>query len=112
MCEAVIMHRLYSKTHKPHHQMTILAVGHGLTQARQIQFVAGVPARMAAELVGFNRNTAILFFQKLREIIAGLVAKEAPFRQGEIRVDESYFCGARKGKRGRGAAGKMPMSAC
>jgi transposase-like protein len=28
---------------------------------------------------------------------------------GEIEVDESYFGGARKGKRGRGAAGKIPV---
>ncbi len=28
---------------------------------------------------------------------------------GEIEVDESYFGGHRKGKRGRGAAGKMPV---
>ncbi|MDA0305534.1 MAG: IS1595 family transposase, partial [Proteobacteria bacterium] len=28
---------------------------------------------------------------------------------GEIEVDESYFGGKRKGKRGRGAAGKIPV---
>ena len=28
---------------------------------------------------------------------------------GEIEVDESYFGGRRKGKRGRGAAGKVPV---
>ena len=28
---------------------------------------------------------------------------------GEIEVDESYFEGRRKGKRGRGAAGKIPV---
>ena len=28
---------------------------------------------------------------------------------GEIEVDESYFGGVRKGKRGRGAAGKVPV---
>ena len=28
---------------------------------------------------------------------------------GEIEVDESYFGGKRKGKRGRGAAGKVPV---
>ena len=28
---------------------------------------------------------------------------------GEIEVDESYFGGRRKGKRGRGAAGKIPV---
>ena len=34
--------------------------------------------------------------------------EEAPF-SGEIEVDESYFGGVRKGKRGRGAAGKVPV---
>ena len=29
--------------------------------------------------------------------------------RGEIEADESYFCGQRKGKRGRGAAGKVPV---
>ena len=80
-----------------------------IQQALIVQFVAGVPARTAAELVGVNRNTAILFFHKLREIIADNVAREAPFLQGEIEVDESYFGGARKGKRGRGAGGKVPV---
>ena len=28
---------------------------------------------------------------------------------GEIEVDESYFGGSRKGNRGRGAAGKVPV---
>ena len=35
---------------------------------------------------------------------------EAPeLLSGEIEVDESYFGGHRKGKRGRGAAGKVPV---
>lgn len=33
-------------------------------------FVAGTPARSAAALVGVNRNTARLFYHRLREIIA------------------------------------------
>ena len=73
------------------------------------QFVAGVPARMAAELTGVNRNTAMLYFHKLRELIAEKLAEEAPFLEGEVEVDESYFGGVRKGKRGRGAAGKVPV---
>jgi len=73
------------------------------------QFVAGVSARTAADLVGVNRNTAILYFHKLRELIASRLAKEAPFLAGEVEVDESYFGGVRKGKRGRGAAGKVPV---
>ena len=28
---------------------------------------------------------------------------------GEVEADESYFGGRRKGKRGRGAAGKVPV---
>ena len=73
------------------------------------QFVAGVPARTAAELTGVNRNTAILFFHKLRELIASKLAEETPFLSSEVEVDESYFGGVRKGKRGRGAAGKVPV---
>ena len=80
-----------------------------IQQALIVQFVAGVPARTAGELLGINRNTAILFFHKLRELIAENVIREAPFLSGEVEVDESYFGGARKGKRGRGAAGKVPV---
>ena len=72
-------------------------------------FVGGVPARTAAELVGINRNSAILYYHKLREIIARKLAEQAPFLAGAVEVDESYFGGVRKGKRGRGAAGKVPV---
>ncbi len=73
-------------------------------------FVAGASARSAAEICVVNRNTAVLFFHKLREIIADNLAVEAPaLMAGEIEVDESYFGGVRKGKRGRGAAGKIPV---
>ncbi len=76
------------------------------TQRRLIEhFVAGTTARMAAELVGVNRHTATLYYHKLRETIAERIADESPFG-GEVEVDESYFGGHRKGKRGRGAAGK------
>lgn len=71
-------------------------------------FVAGTPARTAAQLVGVNKNTAALFFHRLREIIAARVEDESPIK-GEIEVDECYFGGVRKGKRGRGAAGKVPV---
>jgi len=60
-------------------------------------------------LVGINCNTAILYFHKLREIIADQMAAEAPCLAGEIEVDESYFGGIRKGKRGRGAGVKVPV---
>jgi len=71
-------------------------------------FVAGTTARAAAELVGVHRNTAASFYTRLRKVIAEEMEKASPVA-GEVEVDESYFGGARKGKRGRGAAGKVPV---
>ena len=71
-------------------------------------FVSGSTSRCASELVNVNKNTAAYFFHRLREIIYQATEEEAPF-SGEIEVDESYFGGVRKGKRGRGAAGKVPV---
>ena len=80
-------------------------------QAKLIEhFVAGTTARCAADLVGVNRNTAAYYFQRLRDIIADQTEQAAhEIFEGEIEVDESYFGGTRKGKRGRGAAGKVPV---
>ncbi|MEM9168112.1 MAG: IS1595 family transposase [Pseudomonadota bacterium] len=72
-------------------------------------FVAGTPARTACLLVGVNKITATQFYHRLRVIIAERLAEEAAELAGEIEVDESYFGGVRKGKRGRGAAGKVPV---
>jgi len=71
-------------------------------------FVAGTTARCAANLIGVNFKTAAYYFHRLREIIYQANEDEAPF-SGEIEVDESYFGGTRKGKRGRGAGGKVPV---
>jgi len=71
-------------------------------------FVSGSTARTAASLVGVNFKTAAYYFHRLREIIYLASCDERPF-YGEIEVDESYFGGVRKGKRGRGAAGKVPV---
>lgn len=71
--------------------------------------MAGVPVRTAAELTGVNRNTAMLYFHKRREVIAARLAEETPLLGGEAEVDESDFGGVRKVKRGRGAAGKVPV---
>lgn len=78
-------------------------------QSRLIEhFVAGTTARTAASLVGVNKSTAAYYFHRLRELICAAIDDETPF-QGEVEVDESYFGGKRKGKRGRGAAGKVPV---
>ena len=78
-------------------------------QQRLIEhFVAGTTARRAGALVGVNFKTAAYYFHRLREIIYQATEDETPF-SGEVEVDESYFGGRRKGKRGRGAAGKVPV---
>lgn len=80
-------------------------------QTRQLIdcFVLGATARAVAELTGLNRKTVTLFYHKLRIIIKEALAQESFAVRGEIEVDESYFGGVRKGKRGRGAAGKVPV---
>ena len=73
-------------------------------------FVSGSTARTAAALVGVNKSTAAYFYHRLREIIVFEIEQEShEFFDGEIEVDESYSNGVRKGKRGRGAAGKIPV---
>ena len=78
-------------------------------QTRLIEhFVAGTTARTAAALVGVNKTTAAYYYHRLRELICASIEDNTPF-QGEVEVDESYFGGKRKGTRGRGAAGKVPV---
>jgi transposase len=72
-------------------------------------FVGGVPARTAAELAGVNRHSATLYYQKLRDVIAYEREQKNPLMAGSLELDESYFGGHRKGNRGRGAAGKIPV---
>ena len=68
-------------------------------------FVAGVNARTAAQLVGVNKNTAAYYFHRLRLLIFHS-SPHFEILDREVEADESYFGGHRKGKRGRGAAGK------
>ena len=71
-------------------------------------FVLQVTARSAADILGIQPNSAILFYRKIRMVIShylALVADEV--FEGPVELDESYFGGRRKGRRGRGAAGKV-----
>ena len=73
-------------------------------------FLSCSTARTAASLCGVNRKSAAFYFLRLREIITyEMDAESDAMFGGEIEVDESYFGGKRKGKRGRGAAGKIPV---
>ncbi len=71
-------------------------------------FVAGATARTAGSLVGVNKTTASYYFHRLRELIYAN-SEQLEMFTGEIEVDESYFGDKRKGKRGRGAGGKVPV---
>src|SRR5580692_5891922 len=72
-------------------------------------FVSGTTARTAAALVEVNKNTAAKYFKKLREVICEKLSDKIFVFDEEVEADESYFGGKRKGKRGRGAAGKVPV---
>jgi len=78
-------------------------------QCRLLEFfVLEVTARSAADILAIQPNSAALFYRKIRQVIAFHLAQEAAeVFNGEVEIDESYFGGVRKGKRGRGAAGKV-----
>lgn len=73
-------------------------------------FSQDIEAKKTAELTGVSRQTINRFYATFRERIAELCEAESPFENGEVELAESYF-GARRvrGKRGRGAQGKIPV---
>ena len=71
-------------------------------------FVAGTPARPAAELAGVNRNTARLFYHRLRVIIAQRLSQNNALNGGTaIGVDRSGSTLAVK--QDRDAPGVVPV---
>ena len=81
------------------------------TQFRAIfkEFSLDSTAHITALRIGVNRKTVNRIFHLIRKRLVVLCEKESMF-SGEIEIDESYF-GARRvrGKRGRGASGKIPV---
>jgi transposase len=71
-------------------------------------FALEVPALKAAKVVKVNRHTAARVYDVIRVGLARECERESPLG-GEVEIDESYFGGRRKGKVGRGAAGKVPV---
>ena len=70
-------------------------------------FCLDLTAVQTAELSGISRNSVNKYLTAIRRRIAEFCESESPF-SGQVEVDESLF-GARrvKGKRGRGAYGKV-----
>lgn len=77
---------------------------------RELQILVGfhqqVPASRLAQDLGVNYRTVERVYRKLREILYHICELEGARLSGEIEIDDAYFGGRRKGKRGRGAAGK------
>ena len=71
-------------------------------------FELDTSVREAAKQLGLAYNTVYNIHSLIRKAILTTDAKASSF-SGEIEMDESYFGGRRKGKRGRGAAGKVPV---
>ena len=64
------------------------------------------PAYRLANDLGVDYQTTTRVYQKLRLAIYHTTELEGAKLSGEIELDEAYFGGRRKGKRGRGAKGK------
>jgi|GEM_PF-7120475 len=78
--------------------------------ANRTPLSAGARQRVRRRNCGVNRNTAILFFPKPREVILDEPASLEPgLIGGEIAVGESCLGGGRKGERERGATGEVPI---
>ena len=64
------------------------------------------PAYRVASDLALDYQVVTRVYQRLREAIYHVAELEAGKLKGEIEIDEGYFGGRRKGRRGRGAAGK------
>ncbi len=70
--------------------------------------MTGATARTAFSLVGVNKTAASYYFQRLRQLIYDH-SEYFELLEGEVEIDEIYFGGHRKRKRGRDATGKVPV---
>jgi transposase len=72
-------------------------------------FELDTSVREAAHQLGLSYNTVYDLFDLFRQSIVRTDSDTSFTLSGEIEMDESYFWGRRKGNRGRGAVGKIPV---
>ena len=72
-------------------------------------FCLNATAHHAARCARCDYRTAYRAYMGLRLALAEMADEEKRPLLGELELDESYFRGRRKGKRGRGAAGKVAV---
>lgn len=83
-----------------------LSCGHWLRLIKL--FELELSTRKMAQQLGIAYDTAYKAVTTIRHSILAN-ADDAAVLAGEVEMDESYFGGRRKGPRGRGAAGKVPV---
>lgn len=69
-------------------------------------FELSISARKASQELHFSYKTTFKDYDIIRAAIIEYLAKSDEILKGEIELNESYFGGKRKRKRGRGAGGK------
>ena len=72
-------------------------------------FELELSVRKMAEQMSLAYNTVYEAVRTIRYSILAHATDANDLMDGEIELDESYFGGRRKGHRGRGAAGKVPV---
>ena len=71
-------------------------------------FSEDLSATQISHLTKISKPSINKYLAAIRFRVFEYCQDQSPLK-GEIEVDESYFGGKRKGKRGRGAAGKVPV---
>ena len=72
-------------------------------------FGFGLSARQTAHELHLNYKTVLSLFDTIRRALVRHGSQVPRYLGGEVEVDESYFVGKRKGKRGRGSQHKIPV---
>ena len=73
-------------------------------------FAHDLPVLTAAKLCGLNCRTVHRLCELLRQRVVARAVRESPPLGGGVEIGESYFGPRRvRGKRGRGAGGKVPV---
>ena len=72
-------------------------------------FELEVSARKIAQQVGLSYPTALKAVNVIRTSIVANTSEADELLKGEIEMDETYFGGRHKGKRGRGSLNKVPV---
>lgn len=72
-------------------------------------FELELSTRKIAKQLSMSYNAAYKAVNTIRMAILAHAEDADVLLGGEVEIDESYFGGRRKGKRGRGAAGKVPV---